>query len=275
MPTIMRGSTKYPIGVFDSGLGGLTVLQALTQALPQEDFIYLGDTARVPYGARSARIVQRYSQENVHFLLQHHVKLIVIACNTATAYAEDMLRRNCPSELPIIGVIQPGVDALLQSTHNKRVAVIGTRATIKSNAYQQHIAVRDATIQVHAQACPLFVPLVEEGWLDGLITDAIIQKYFAELLPHEIDSVILACTHYPLLKPAIAQLFPQLQLIDSALETGKAVQHCLVKKKQLAPSTATKAKVRIYLTDLDAQEKHLQNFLRELHYDSLEEVQLS
>ncbi len=274
-------SKQQAIGVFDSGLGGLTVLAELVKAMPNESFIYLGDTARVPYGARSAHIIERYSIEDVEFLLSHKVKMIVIACNTATAYAEQLIVERY-QDIPVIGVIEPGVDALLKHTKNKRIGVIGTRSTIKSGAYNQKILARNTNIKIFSRDCPLFVPLVEEGWVDTPITRLVIKQYLSEMLSQQVDTIILGCTHYPLLKSPIHQEFPQFQLIDSSQETAKAVQQLLSVKKlecQQSPDLQKNSKdyrrIEIYLTDLlDKQIDYLKMLLSGTHYDLLEEVQL-
>lgn len=259
-----------PIGVFDSGLGGLTVLAELVRALPGESFIYLGDTARVPYGARSDRTIQRYSREAADWLLARDIKLFVIACNTATAYAGDMLQRELP--VPVIGVVEPGVQALLSRSRNRRVGVIGTRATIRSDVYARRIRERDADIQVFSKACPLFVPLVEEGWIDKKITRLVVQEYLSELAREDVDTVVLGCTHYPLIKKTILSEFPELSLVDSSEETARAVA-ARIASEGLASDSA-RGTVKIYLTDLTRQMSDLESFLSGLTIESLEEVEL-
>lgn len=276
-----------PIGVFDSGLGGLTVLSALIKALPEESFIYLGDTARVPYGARSAHIVRRYSLEALHFLLTYNIKMLVVACNTATAHAEEFLQAQCP--VPIVGVIQPGVEALLNGTNGanringtnrRRVGVIATRSTIKSGEYRRRIGILAPDAEIFSQPCPLFVPLVEEGWLDKEITRLIIQEYLAPLHRHKVEAVALGCTHYPLLKPTIMEEFPDLALVDSSEETAKVVAQCLADQKLRSPShrccqaPSPQARRRLFLTDLSEQMDWLEQLLDDIHFDNWEEVQL-
>ena len=263
-------SDSRPIGVFDSGLGGLTVLAELVRALPNERFIYFGDTARVPYGAKSARIVQRYSDEVSRFLLGHDIKLLVIACNTATAHAESLLRKEL--SIPVLGVIQPGVDALLAGTQNRRVGVLATRSTIKSGAYERRILEREPSARVYNKACALFVPLVEEGWIDKRVTGLVMQEYLSELVREEVDTVVLGCTHYPLLKKSIREQFPDLQLIDSSEETARATSRLLEESGIRSQTPA--GGVRIFLTDITDQMNHLETLLAGLAVSSVEEVQL-
>lgn len=278
-------SDRRPIGVFDSGLGGLTVLVELVRALPDEIFIYFGDTARVPYGARSQRIVQRYSAEVADHLLTYDIKMLVIACNTATAQAESTLVERLadrPVPVPVVGVIEPGVEALLQRTRNRRVGVLGTRSTIKSGEYARRILAREPETQVFSKACPLFVPLVEEGWLDKRVTRLVIQEYLSELQREEVDTVVLGCTHYPLLKGAIQSEFPELDLVDSSLETARAVRERL-RATGLAASVAVdsagnaapgRGAVRIELTDFTDQMNDLEKLLAGIPVEKIEEVRL-
>jgi glutamate racemase len=217
--------TVAPLGVFDSGIGGLTVARALFERLPRESVIYFGDTARVPYGPKSPETVRRYSGEILGYLLQRGVKAVVVACNTSTAHALEHLRAHAP--VPVIGVIEPGARAAVQASRSARIGVIGTAGTIASGAYERAIkAVRpDAT--VYARACPLFVPLVEEGWLDHPATELIAREYLEPLRRVGVDVLVLGCTHYPLLKPLLARVMgggPDVTLIDSAEETARAVQ---------------------------------------------------
>jgi glutamate racemase len=219
---------EHAIGIFDSGIGGLTVLREIKNYLPGEHIIYLGDTARVPYGTRSAQTVLKYSIANTDFLLKQNIKLLVIACNTASAIATDALRERYA--LPIIEVITPGARGAVRSTRTQRVGVIGTDATINSGAYQKAITALNHRIAVFAQPCPLFVPLAEQGWCDP--EDQIVQlaanRYLSDIKSMAIDTLVLGCTHYPLLKGAI-QLYMgrQVTLIDSAEETAREVSELL------------------------------------------------
>ncbi|MBI3394930.1 MAG: glutamate racemase [Spirochaetia bacterium] len=264
-------SDSRPIGVFDSGMGGLTVLAELVRELPGEDFIYLGDTARVPYGSRSQRTVQRYSQEVAAHLLKENIKYLVIACNTATAHAEDVLTQALP--IPLLGVIKPGVEAMLQQTGNLRVGVIGTRATVKSGAYEKAIRDRKPDALVYSKACPLFVPIVEEGWTDKKVTNLVIQEYLSEMVREDVDTVVLGCTHYPLLKKAIHTEFPGLKLIDSSVEMARAVRRDLG-QRGLAWDRAAGGSVRILLTDVTDQMNTLEKLFFGMPFSAVEEVHL-
>ncbi len=210
------------IGVFDSGIGGLTVLQRIMEALPRENTVYLGDTARAPYGTKSVETVLRYSFENSAFLMEKGVKIVVVACNTSTAIALESLRETL--SVPVVGVIEPGVRRALGITKNKKVGVIGTEATIQSGAYTRALKAANPGIEVYSRACPLFVPLVEEGWIDNEIVEMTVQAYLGSLRQSGIDTLILGCTHYPLLKKAIRKFLGRgVQLVDSAEETAKEV----------------------------------------------------
>jgi glutamate racemase len=193
-----------PIGVFDSGVGGLTVLRALMDRLPLEGTMYLGDTARVPYGTKSAEVVTRYSLRIGRFLVDRGVKLLVVACNTASSVALEAMSRELP--VPVLGVIEPGAFAAAQRTQSGRVAVIGTPGTIRSGAYQAALAKARPNVVVNAKACPLFVPLAEEGWTQGDVPALVAREYLSELREHAVDTLVLGCTHYPLLRNAIAEV---------------------------------------------------------------------
>jgi glutamate racemase len=215
-----------PIGVFDSGVGGLTVLKEIIRELPHESTIYLGDTARVPYGIRSSETVIRYSFENTKFLSSKDIKLLVIACNTASSVSLDPIKNSV--SIPVIGVIEPGAKAAVRSTKNKKIGVIGTEATVKSNAYTKAIKAIDESIEIFSLACPLFVPLVEEGWTEGDIAAMIAGQYLNGLKAEGIDTIVLGCTHYPLLKKVIAKIMGEdVILIDSAVETSLEIKSIL------------------------------------------------
>ena len=216
-----------PIGIFDSGIGGLTVAAAILRALPDEQVVYLGDTARVPYGPKSPETVVRYSRQIASWLLEQRVKAIVIACNTATAHALSILQRECP--VPVIGVVEPGARAAVSATRNGRIGVIGTTGTINSGAYYRAIAALAPGATVTSGACPLFVPLVEEeGWVDHPATRLIAETYLAPLRDASVDTLVLGCTHYPLIASVIGEVVGrEVMLVDSAAETARALREVL------------------------------------------------
>jgi glutamate racemase len=215
-----------PIGVFDSGIGGLTVVRELLHRLPHESILYFGDTARVPYGPKSPETVARYSQEAAAYLLSHDVKMVVIACNTATAHAS--ARLSATLSVPVVGVIEPGARAAVQATRTARVGVIGTAGTIRSGAYDLAVRRRLQDARVYAQPCPLFVPLVEEGWRTHGAARLIAEDYLTPLRDMDVDVLILGCTHYPLMRDLIADIMgPEVTLVDSAAETAQEVADML------------------------------------------------
>jgi len=236
-----------PIGVFDSGIGGLTVAAALQNLLPSENIFYLGDTARVPYGGKSRRTVERYSIEIGGLLLAERAKIIVVACNTASALAVPRMKEMF--KVPVQGVVAPGAAAAVASTKNKTVGVIGTRATIASGAYEHAINSLDADIRVISVACPLLVPLIEEGMFEDKVTDLMLARYLAPLLSAGIDTLVLGCTHYPLLREAIARTAgPGVTLVDSAENCALAVKALLEKNTLNAPPERL-GKLDVALTD--------------------------
>lgn len=219
-------SNRQPIGVFDSGIGGLTVLKELLSRLPGESFVYFGDTARVPYGTKSADAVKRFTRESMHLLLDRGVKMIVIACNTASS--EVLPEFESEFTVPIVGVIEPGVRAAVAATKRRRIGVIGTPGTIRSGAYQSKIMAKLPDAVVIPQACPLFVPLVEEGWIDTPVTRLVAHEYLRVYEKSNIDALVLGCTHYPLLKTVIADVVGEgVALVDSAIETAREVARVL------------------------------------------------
>jgi len=221
----LNGNNR-PIGIFDSGIGGLTVLKEIMKKLPHENTIYLGDTARVPYGIRSPETVIKYSFENTKFLFSRGIKILVIACNTASSVSLDAIKNSI--SIPVIGVIEPGAKAAVKATRNKRVGIIGTDATITSNAYTNVIKALDEHIEVFGFPCPLFVPLVEEGWTDGNIATLIARRYLNNMKKKDIDTIVLGCTHYPLLKTVISKVMGRgIRLIDSAVETSHEIKTIL------------------------------------------------
>ncbi len=238
------------IGIFDSGVGGLTVLRELTRALPQEDTIYFGDTARVPYGTKSPDTVIRYSQEIASFLIKRDIKLLVVACNTASAVALPTLRRTLP--VPVVGVIEPGAKRAVDVTRSGVVGVIGTSGTIRSSAYSRAIKRLNPSVSVLARPCPLFVPLAEEGWTDNDVARMTAALYLDELKQAGVDTLVLGCTHYPLLKKIIAEAMgPEVTLVDSAEETARTVAGILQDKKMLRPP-AEHGNHHYYVTDVPA-----------------------
>ena len=244
--------TQRPIGAFDSGVGGLTVVRAMRGLLPTEDILYLGDTARVPYGNKSPETIVRYSREIVAYLRKHEVKAIVVACNTASAHALEVLQKE--SDVPVIGVIAPGVEAALAATRNRRVGIIGTQGTIRSEAYQQLLRRRDAEVFILAQPAPLLVSLVEEDWLTHPASQLIMEEYLAPMKAARVDTVVLACTHYPLLKQlAQSVLGPDVVLVDSAENTASALAQKLATLHLQRPGTTEPGAVTICTTDLPNQ----------------------
>ena len=240
-------STRQPIGVFDSGLGGLTVVKALIEDLPAESIVYFGDKARVPYGTKSKSKIVKFSLENVEFLLRFGVKCIVIACNTSSSWALPTLRKYF--KVPIIGVIRPGALAAVRQTHSKRIGVIGTTATIHSRAYESAIHRLDPTVKIFSQSCPLFVPLVEEGWLNGSLCRQVAEKYLEPLKRQRIDTLILGCTHYPLLSKTIQQVLgPGTVLVDSARQTAAEVRGVLTGTDALRDGMG-RPRHRFFVTD--------------------------
>jgi glutamate racemase len=239
------------IGIFDSGIGGLTVLKEIVAKLPDENIIYLGDTARVPYGIRSAETVTRYSFENTRFLLAQEIKMLVVACNTATAVSLDEVKKEFP--LPVIGVLEPGARAAVRATRTRKVGVIGTEATIGSGAYEKAIKKLAADVEVHSRACPLFVSLAEEGWTDNDVAELVARKYLAPLQGTGIDTLVLGCTHYPLLKTVIRKAIGSgITLIDSATETAGEVAEVLEKLKWRGNGKGEAIR-KYYVTDTPAR----------------------
>ena len=235
MPNIQAGGKNMdirPIGVFDSGVGGLTVVKQMIKTMPNENIIYFGDTARVPYGTKSQKAVTKFSKQIVRFLLTKEVKAVVIACNTASSNSLEELQQTF--EIPIFGVVKSGVEEAIDSTKNKKIGIIGTTATIRSKAYERLIAQSDHTIKVYAKSCPLFVSLVEEGWTENTVAKLTAENYLKELIEKGIDSLVLGCTHYPLLKKCIGETVGEnIKLVDPAKATAKMIKTFLTEKKML------------------------------------------
>ncbi len=215
-----------PIGVFDSGIGGLTVAREIMRQLPNERIVYFGDTARVPYGSKSPETITKYSRQIARFLQSQQVKAIVIACNSASACALDAVEEEV--ELPIIDVVRPGAKTAIEATHNGKIGVIATEATIKSGIYKRYIEEHDTNVSVIGKACPLFVPLVEEGLWEDPVTDEIARRYLTELIDIDIDTLILGCTHYPLIRSTVGKIMgDKVTLVNPAYETAQALKALL------------------------------------------------
>ena len=238
------------IGVFDSGIGGLTVLKEIRKVLPDEKIYYLGDTARVPYGEKTKELIIRYSKEIVEFLLEKNVSAIVVACNTATALALKELKETF--KIPIIGVIEAGARTAIEATKNGKIGVIGTKATIQSGKYEEEIKLFNKKVEVLQKACPLFVPAVEEGILSGKLVNQIIKTYLDDF-KGKVDTLILGCTHYPLLKDAISKLYTDIKIVDPAKETALDLKEILEQNEFLKNDAKKDEEVKYYVTD--GQEK--------------------
>lgn len=265
-----------PIGVFDSGIGGLTVVAALRGILPSENIFYIGDTARVPYGGKSRRTVERYGIELGGLLLAEHAKIIVVACNTASALAVPRMRDMF--KVPVQGVVAPGAAAAVKSTRNKTIGVIGTRATIASGAYEHAIKALDPEVRVVSAACPLLVPLIEEGMFEDEVTDRMLARYLEPLRSAGVDTLVLGCTHYPLLRTAIARAAgPGVSLVDSAENCALAVRELLANSGIAAPPSRL-GKLDVALTDategfLRTAAKALELEIGDVALRSVQEVQ--
>lgn len=244
----MKPDSNLPIGVFDSGIGGLTVVRQLKRVMPHEDFVYLGDTARVPYGTKSPDTVVRFACEDTQFLVQENVKAVVVACNTASAWAIPTLERSF--DVPIFGVILPGARAALEKSETGRIGIIGTTSTIRSQAYVKAILSRDDSVKVMARSCPLLVPLVEEGWVKHKVTKAVLKEYLAPLLKQKVDTLVLGCTHYPLLKPLLGEVVSKsVTLVDSAEACAEHVHERLRTLKLLSKRRRRPGIILPFVTD--------------------------
>lgn len=250
---IMSGQEDWhnnPIGVFDSGVGGLTVAREIMRQLPNERIVYFGDTARVPYGSKSKETVTRFSRQIVHFLESQDVKAIVVACNTASAYALEELEKEV--DIPMIGVVKPGTRAALAATVNKKIGVVATEATINSGIYNRYIEENDSSVTIIGKACPLFVPLVEEGLWEDPVTDEIARRYLTVLVDSGIDTLILGCTHYPMLRSTVGKIVgEQVTLVNPAYETARELKALLADKgleSEHRPELGTEL-YRFYVSD--------------------------
>ena len=246
---------RDPIGVFDSGVGGLTVVKQLINCLPSEDIVYFGDTARVPYGTKSAKTIERFSIENVLFLLRFNVKCIVVACNTSSSIAIPLLQNSFKA--PIIGVIEPGAREALSATRSGRIGIVGTSATVSSGAYEKELKSlakcefleKQGRLRVLSRSCPLFVPLVEEGWLNDAITKDVAGKYLNIFKKNKTDTLLLGCTHYPLLKPAIASVLGKgVSLVDSARQCAVETERVLY-REELLNNKKTRGRIKFFVSD--------------------------
>ena len=239
-----------PLGVFDSGIGGLTVVRELLRLLPDEELVYYGDVARLPYGNKSPETITRFSREIIDFLVAKDVKAIVVACNTASALALPELQGSLP--VPVIGVIESGARAAARTSRTGKVGVIATASTVRSGAYTKALHERRTDLDVYERACPLFVPLVEEGWIDHKVTHEVAEEYLAPLEHHDLDTLILGCTHYPLLKKVIGEVMGEgVRLVDSGEETARTVVELLDEKGLRAPGGRAPVHA-LYLSDLPA-----------------------
>lgn len=251
----INGVKQAALGFFDSGVGGLTVVRAVQDLLPHENVIYLGDTARLPYGSKSPETIRQFAEEDVKFLLSKGVKAIVVACNTATAHALPALQQKF--EIPIMGVILPGVEAVLADPNAERIGIIATRGTIGSHVYQHALATRRTGLMIHGIAAPLLVPLIEENWISEDVTKEVLRKYLQPLMDKGIDTLMLACTHYPLLVPVLKEVLPtDVRLVDSATTCAEHLK-LMLEKIQLLSDSEENGKLEIYLTDLSEQFEEL------------------
>jgi glutamate racemase len=257
----IRPVKSAPLGFFDSGVGGLTVVRAVQELLPHENILYLGDTARLPYGSKSPETIRQFADQDARFLVNQGVKAIVVACNTATAHALPSLKQKY--NLPIIGVIEPGVEAALANPQAERIGIIATRGTICSHAYQHALALRRTGLIIHGVAAPLLVPIIEEGWMEHPATQAVLKTYLEPLVEKGIDTLMLACTHYPLLIPILQGLLPSdVRLVDSASTCAEFLRREL-ERLELLNDSPSDGSLAIYLTDLsDEFESLARRFLK-------------
>lgn len=239
---------RFPIGVFDSGVGGLTVVREIMRQIPDEPIVYFGDTARVPYGSKSKETIVRYSRQIIRFLMTQQVKAIVVACNTASAYALEEVRQEF--DIPIIGVVLPGARVAAETTENGRIGIIGTKGTVKSELYKKIISKEYPDYQVFGKACPLFVPLVEEHWLKDSVTYEIAERYLDELIQKDIDTLVLGCTHYPLLRSLIRNVVGEkVTLVNPAYETAVELRKLLEEQNLQFTGEELEDKYQFFVSD--------------------------
>lgn len=261
---------KRPIGVFDSGIGGLTVMKEIVEQLPGEDIVYFGDTARIPYGSRSKETVIKYVMQSIKFLMTKDIKAIVVGCNTASALALEEAK--AAFDIPIIGVIEPGSRAAASSSQNKTIGVIGTEGTINSDAYQANIRRLLPTAEIIGVPCPLFVPIVEEGWENSDVADVAAQKYLLELKEHSIDTLVLGCTHYPALRYTISKIMGEgVKLINPAYETAKLTKDIL-KEKALLNDKIEGGSYKYYVSDAPDKFKRIGGNIVRRQIEEVEKV---
>ena len=264
-----------PIGVFDSGVGGLTVAREIIRQLPNEKIVYFGDTARVPYGSKSKENIIRYSRQIIRFLKSKNVKAIVVACNTASAIALEEIRDEI--DIPIIGVVKPGAKVAAANTKNKRVGIIATEATINSNIYTNVIHENDRDITVFGKACPLFVPLVEEGLLEDSVTDEIARRYLEELKTKDIDTLILGCTHYPLLRKTVGRIIgDNVNLVNPAYETALSLKELLLENGIAAGDEHQyeSEMYEFYVSDIAEKFKKFANSIMPFNIDYIHQINI-
>ncbi len=263
-----------PIGVFDSGLGGLSVLKELAQRFPNENFIYLGDTARLPYGSKSVDTIQKYAEQNIEFLLKKEAKVIVVACNSASSAF--LTKNKKDYGLPIINVIEPASQSAINTSQTNNIGVLGTRATIQQKAYNRVIGLLAPQYKIHSVACPLFVPFIEEGLIDDPIMNLIIHRYIYPLLKTNIDTLILGCTHYPLIKDYIQKVAGKyIQLIDSAPAVADILQHKMAVKAVTPNIKNNKQNIELFITDINSRfEEVATRFLKPVTYSNITATQL-
>ena len=255
----MNKINNSPIGIFDSGVGGLTVVKEIVRLLPRENIIYFGDTARVPYGTKSEKTILKFIVQDSEFLIRKNVKMIIVACNTASAVGFSKIERQF--DIPIINVIEPGAKAAAKTTQNRKIGIIGTKTTISTKSYDRAIKNIKPEIEIYSQPCPLFVPLVEELWFDKKVTEEIAEIYLSTFKNTDIDTLVLGCTHYPLIKNILGKVMGnKVKLIDSALEIGKRVKNTL-HEKNLINSSSKNGKLIFYFSDLSENIKKITNFI--------------
>lgn len=267
--------TLAPVGVFDSGVGGLTVAREIMRQLPNEKIVYFGDTARVPYGSKSKNTIIKYSKQIIRFLKTKGVKAIVVACNTASAMALEEIQPEM--DIPILGVIKPGAKTAVEKTKNKRIGIIGTEATIRSNIYKDIICEKDGSVTVVGKPCPLFVPLVEEGWIKDPVTREVAKRYLDYFRQEDIDTLVLGCTHYPLLRNTIGEVMGEsVTLVNPAYETAVSLR-ALLQEKNLAAGNEHRYEGNMYdfyVSDTADKFKHFANSILPFHIEDIGQINI-